>query len=186
MKLHKLFGFVGVILVITIFACSEEGKENKAQQKYNFKPGSEPEGFRDIKWGTHLSRIEGMEKYGELGRDDLQLYVRRGDEREIGGVIADRIQYRFWKGKFYAADVFIGGVTFWDVFRRSVFERYGEVEISESADKKREDCFWHGRKTAILLTYKRDIYETHLFISSEDIEKEMIISNSPGERKKGF
>jgi hypothetical protein len=67
-----------------------------------------------------------------------------------------------------------------------VFERYGEVEISESADKKREDCFWHGRKTAILLTYKRDIYETHLFISSEDIEKEMIISNSPGERKKGF
>ena len=142
----------------------EENGVRGSQQKNDFKVGSEPAGFRDIKWGTHLSRIEGLEQYGEPGANGVQSYLRRGEELEIGGVFADRIQYRFWKGKFCAADVFMRGATYWDIFKRSVFERYGEVEQSESTDKKEETYSWDGRKKEILLTIKR-IYGRHIFLS---------------------
>ena len=126
-----------------------------------------------------------MEKYGDPGRDDLQSYVRRYDELEIGGVVAEQIEYLFWRGKFYAATVMIRSAD-WNVFKKAVFERYGAVKKNEESE---ESYSWHGKQTDISLTYKykRDASEREgrLFISSNDIFKEMLMYYSRN-RTKGF
>jgi hypothetical protein len=50
-----------------------------SQPLNNFKPGSEPDGFGDIKWGTELSTLKNM----KLSRADpsyggIDIYLRLG------------------------------------------------------------------------------------------------------------
>jgi hypothetical protein len=48
---------LAAVLIITILTL---GNISLAQ----FKSGSEPDGFREIKWGTNLSKIKGLELVG--------------------------------------------------------------------------------------------------------------------------
>jgi len=64
-----------------------------------FKPGSEPDGFRGIKWGAELSKLPEMIPDAEW--DSFKAYTRSGDNLEFDSVELTQIRYITWKGKFY-------------------------------------------------------------------------------------
>lgn len=76
----------------------------------NFKPGSDPDGFRGIKWGTDIRTLCGMkyfrtdESYG-----GIEVYIRENDELKIGDATLERIEYVFWRGKFCAVGIYTKG-----------------------------------------------------------------------------
>lgn len=73
-----------------------------AQDKEGFKPGSEPDGFRGVKWETHVNEIKGLE-YKHTMKDGRKVYARIGDKMQIGDAQLDTIWYTFRDDKFYSA-----------------------------------------------------------------------------------
>ena len=66
------------------------------------KPYPEQTGFRDIKWGTEISALTGMEKVEQekSSNNDLVWYTRKGDTLAIGKARLKDIFYGFWMGNF--------------------------------------------------------------------------------------
>jgi hypothetical protein len=98
----------------------------------NFKPGSEPYGFRGIRWGTPIAGLEGMIKVWEDG--DSAFYEKKGDLLEIGGAKLHSIRYVFWQDRFIEARIVIPREysssgdewTHFRTIRNICFERFGE------------------------------------------------------------
>lgn len=67
-------------------------------QPEDFNPGTEPDGFRGMKWGAPISTLEDMHAVWDGG--DKKYYERRGDSLEMAGAKLHRIIYTFWQGQF--------------------------------------------------------------------------------------
>jgi hypothetical protein len=67
-------------------------------QPEDFKPGTEPDGFRGIKWGTPISTLNGLDQVWDGG--NRKYYERKSDRLEIAGAKLHRIIYTFWQGQF--------------------------------------------------------------------------------------
>ena len=110
-------GFVCIICISGI-VFANPGEE--------FKSGSEPDGFRGIKWGQDVLTVQGLEyvktdpSYG-----GIQLYTRKGDELKIGGAQLESITYGFWKGKFCVVSIDVKGSVNYYGLKDTVFERFG-------------------------------------------------------------
>ncbi len=94
----------------------------------NFKSGSEPDGFRGIKWGTDISTIQGMKDTGKgySAHPDEKYYTREGDKLETGGAKLKKIQYSFYKGKFFEVTIWIEEKNL-QQFRNIIKERFGKL-----------------------------------------------------------
>ena len=75
-----------------------------AQEKEGFKSGSEPDGFRGIKWGTNVNEIKDLE-YIQTMKDGRKIYTRIEDKMQIGNAQLDTIWYSFLDDKFYSVFV---------------------------------------------------------------------------------
>jgi len=65
------------------------------------KPGTEPDGFRGIKWGPYISTLKGMEYVRtDPSFGGIKIYRRQGDVLQIGSAKLKEIEYCFWKGRF--------------------------------------------------------------------------------------
>jgi hypothetical protein len=65
----------------------------------NFKPGTEPDSFRGIKFGSNLSALNDMELVETEEDEPRSIYKRKGDKLEIGIAKLESIEYSFWQGK---------------------------------------------------------------------------------------
>ena len=74
-------------------------------QQGGFKLGSEPDGFREIRWGTPISLLDRMIEVWQEG--DLRYYEREGDVLEIGDAKLHKIIYVFWNDRFLEARALI-------------------------------------------------------------------------------
>ncbi len=67
-----------------------------------FMPGSEPNGFRGLKWGTDLSKLPEMVPDPAWDAfKDYKAYTRTGDILEFDSVELTSIRYITWQGRFY-------------------------------------------------------------------------------------
>src|SRR5665647_3361267 len=71
----------------------------------DFKLGSEPDGFRGIKWGQDISTLKDMIFIKDTYQidDSMKEYKRNGDLLRIGTAQIDNMEYHFWNGKFHYA-----------------------------------------------------------------------------------
>lgn len=167
----------------------------------SFKLGSEPEGFRDIKWETDLSTLSGMKFYrtSEMGgsvpvdlwdfdrgkpisENYLEIYLRIKDELRIEGTKLERIEYGFWKGKFCEATITTRGSENWASFRRAVFEKFGKGRRSSFRSpfisvEGFDWYIWVGKIAEMELIYRESSQVGKLWIGStllrEQIFKEV-------------
>ena len=122
-----------------------------------FKPESEPDGFRGIKWGTDISSLEGDMKYQyDVPKLDwlreIKTYTRTGDELRLGLAELRQIEYQFIGGYFFAVLAEAKDSQNWNLLKEAVSEKYGEgfpVYIN-----KDQYC-WKGTNTEVLLEYDR-------------------------------
>ena len=121
-----------LIILFTVFliCCSASVRSSK--------PPLEPNGFRDIKWGTEISPLKGMEK-AEQARSsstDLVWYTREGDILAIGKAKLENIFYSFWMGNFESVWIDIKGKENFEALKEELFKQFGNALESEGSMKK--------------------------------------------------
>lgn len=161
---------IGIIFFSLIFACSTLAQ--------SFKSGSEPNGFRNVKWGTELPTLSGMEYYktsttgGSYSEDQwgseiyLDMYWKEGDILKIEGVEVERIEYGFWRGKFCEVTITAKGFKNWASLKEAILDKFGEGKTAKffnpvlgfggAGERGFEEMEWHiwlGKITEIELLY---------------------------------
>jgi hypothetical protein len=143
-KIEFLIIFMGLILIDSFVFSQELGE---------FKAGSEPDGFRGIKWGTDISTLKDM-VFAMATDKDVKRYERKGDELKIGKAKLDYIQYEFRKGRFYLVEMWFQGIENFNHVKETMFETYGKGRIMP---EKTESYFWEGEKTEMIMIFDVDI-----------------------------
>ena len=144
-----------------------------------FSFNNEPDGFRGIKWGTHISKIENM-NYG-FKWQGKKLYTRQGEKKKIGDADIEGISYEFYNDKLSGLSIIIKGYSNFSKIRATLFHAYGTVkyknEFSENSGTVLDIYRWVGKKLIIELEYEvpkelGNIYYTYLPILNE-IKKDL-------------
>jgi hypothetical protein len=158
------------------------------------KPLLDPDGFRDIKWGTEISTLKDMEKVQQdkSSIKDLVWYRRKGDSLAIGGAKLENIFYSFWMGEFESVWIDFEGEENFEALKKELFERFGkarepegsmgkmgkkargERSLTEQSPTERTGAFytWWGENTEILLSYSKDRNKGTLTMNSRKIREE--------------
>lgn len=143
-----------------------------------FKPGSEPDGFRGIKWGQDISTVKGLiYAYADPSLSELDFYIRAGDEKKMGPAELEGIYYGFWRDKFYSVELFTKGWVNWINLKTVFFEKFGEgkevdaslLEGFSEALGATELYVWGGAKAWILIDYRKDSEIGEFCIASMEI-----------------
>jgi hypothetical protein len=143
-------------------------------QSGGFKPGSEPDGFRGIKWGTPIFSLDNMIQV--WADDETKLYERRGDPLEIGSAKLHTILYVFWQDKFMEARVVIPKHYGPDKDEMANFTTIREICCERFGDRGKpilgkEQYSWHGDKSWIWLGFEDPGY-LRLNLSSTELQQE--------------
>lgn len=170
MKKKNIFLSILVFLSISnfVFAQSLNLKE--------FKSGSEPDGFRGIKWGQDISVLEGMIYAGPHLNPENKVYNRKNNDLEIENVKAKNITYYSWKNKFYMVRIEIRGYENFNRIKDAFFEKFGSQEQLELPTKELKETMiaygWEGHTTKIILNYSKPLNGALIKIISIEIDKE--------------
>jgi len=141
MRKISILGILFVLLGMSGFGLS--------QPLNNFKPGSEPDGFGDIKWGTHLSTLKNMKVLrADPSYGGIDIYLRLGEISGIGGARFRNIEYQFWKGKFSGVCIITEGASEYGTLKEAVFEIFGK---GGKPYKDQEYYVWDGESTLMTL-----------------------------------
>ncbi len=138
----------------------------------HFKPGSEPTGFRDMKWGTPLSAFPGMKLNSSMpgevtlkkvfpganpseiempaGVTPPKTYTKEGESLQFEGVNVDEINYTFENDKFSSVLIATQGKENFEKLRKALGAKYGEQEPNFSSGWA-GGCGWQGNETEIML-----------------------------------
>jgi len=134
-----------------------------------YKPGSEPDEFRGIKWGTDIKTLKGMKYF--LTYRGIKVYKRKNEDLRIGGAKLENIGYSFWGGKFCNVLVTTKGYTNWTGLKEAVFEKLGKG--NQFGDQFIENYDWFGDITGMSLEYNEFSEKGKLFMYSEEITKQI-------------
>jgi hypothetical protein len=134
----------------------------------DFKPGSEPDGFRGIKWGTDVSTLKDMELKSKRGL--YAFYTRRGDVLQIGSSKPQSIVYIFWDGKLSTVQISTEGNDEYNRLKESTFDKFGKGKLSKDDDYPDDiDFIWHGKLTLMRLSYTQKSKEVVLSMRSAEL-----------------
>ena len=135
---------------------------------YTFKPGSEPDGFRGIKWGTDIATLDPlhtMEVIAIVG--PFTYYKKLKEDLHLVNVKLDDIVYEFWNGKFSGVIIKVKGERQFDVLRNYCFARFGEGQRSKALQQMNvPEYYYNGVKTRMYLKYSDFDYAGDLSLYS--------------------
>jgi len=116
MRVKNILSFiVGACLVVGIAFAEEKGI---------FRPNTEPEAFRDMKWGTDMATLSGFELVEEHGAG-MKKYVKADDSYAWKGTELKNIEYLFWRDKFYQVNLYPQDSENWAKAKEYVSSTYG-------------------------------------------------------------
>jgi len=135
-----------------------------AEWRIGGKPGTEPDGFRGIKWGTSIDDLAGM-KYlrTDPGYGGIQMYTKSNEDLKIGAANLEEIEYHFWQGKFCDSWILTVGFSNWSGLKEATFEKFG---AGYQSNKDIEKFFWFGPRTEMMLLYSEITEKGLLWIFS--------------------
>ena len=106
-------------------------------------------GFRDVKFETDTSAIEGLVTGTAT---PLKLLASRPtDSRKIGQAAINAITYGFYQGKLYEVNIVAKGLTNAHALREALESQYGEGTLVAAMGQDRN---WDGKQ--VRLTYRED------------------------------
>ena len=148
----KLFKMIILSLGILFIGGVAHGQTNR-QGSAGLDRGLEPNGFRDVKWGTDISTLKDMTLVISID-NDVKRYQRKNDVLKIDGAKLDYIHYEFWKGIFYLVDIGFQGVENSDNLRKALFAKFGKGQrMSGEGDTLLESYRWEGENTTVIMIY---------------------------------
>ena len=143
-------------LLISSFAFAEWG--------IGEKPGTEPDGFRGIKWGTSIDNLAGMKHLRTYpGFEGILIYTKKDEDLRIGTANLKEVHYHFWQGKFFSVWIYTVGSVNWPGLKEATFEKFG-AGYQDNEDI--ENFVWGGPQTMMTLKYSEITEKGALFIFS--------------------
>ena len=122
---------------------------------YSFKPGSEPDGFKGIKWQTDIATLDPlhtMEPIEILG--PFVYYKKNKEDLHLVTVKLDDIIYEFWNGKFSGVIIRVRGGNQFQVLKDYVFARFGPGQRSKVLEQMdAQDFYYNGIRTRMSLKF---------------------------------
>ena len=162
-KNFSLFQLVVIIIVIHLFAA----KGATGEEVSRFKPGSEPDGFNEIKWNTGINEIKEKMKMRFHGvQNKLDMYVIENDNLLVGDVRVSNIGYGFFKNRFTKVDIVVRDLESYEKLKREVFDRFGEAKETDEGHH-----IWEGQRSVAILTFRKvwflTIYSKDIMLEAE-------------------
>jgi hypothetical protein len=158
-----------------------------------FKPGSEPDGFRGIKWGTDIATLDDMQKiktiFDKYSGLKITKYKKKNDILKLSGssleVSLDEILYIFFDNRFFGVDLMITGLDTAVVLKHICFERFGPGKKDDRLQKVNVDLYtWEGSKTELICGINRRENNGFIEMTSNKISDERLEIGAKRELKK--
>jgi hypothetical protein len=141
--------------VILLSAMTLLAQDKMFTYNYSFKPGSEPDGFRGMKWQTDIATLDPlhtMEVIEIMG--PFVYYKKNKEDLQLVTVKLDNIIYEFWNGKFSGVIVKVRGDNQFQILKEYVFARFGQGQRSKALEQlKVQDFYYNGVKTRMYLKF---------------------------------
>lgn len=116
-----------------------------------FKKGTEPNGFRGLKWGDNIYDHKDIINCNILSGGIDAVCVRQGDKMKIGTVPLEKVYYHFFENRFCDAIArYTGEVNYYRLLEILRLQ-YGIVFGMDNADSL--VSLWQGKITEITLSY---------------------------------
>jgi hypothetical protein len=148
-------GLVIAGAVILLSAMTLLAQDKMFTYDYSFKPGSEPDGFRGIKWQTDIATLDPlhtMEVIAIVG--PFVYYKKNKEDLNLVTVKLDDIIYEFWNGKFSGVVIKVRGNNQFDILKEYVFARFGTGQRSKTLEELDvQDYYYNGVKTRMYLKF---------------------------------
>jgi len=141
--------------VILLSAMTLLAQDKMFTYNYSFKPGSEPDGFRGMKWQTDIATLDPlhtMEVIEIMG--PFVYYKKNKEDLQLVTVKLDNIIYEFWNGKFSGVIVKVRGDNQFQILKEYVFARFGQGQRSKVLEQlNAQDFYYNGVKTRMYLKF---------------------------------
>jgi len=124
----------------------------------SFKPGSEPDGFRDMKWDTELSSLKEMQLKQTL-ENGIAIYERSNEDLKWGKTKLQTIQYGFRDNRL--VDVYIGADLKQSAgLKKMMVEKFGEGYTDQ------DRYYWMGEKSIVTLHHEKSMGKVQVLFTS--------------------
>ena len=163
-----------LLTIILLIGCSVSVRSSK--------PRSDPDGFKDIKWGTDIATLKDMEKVdvGNPSNKDVAWYSKKGEILAIGNAKITSTFYSFWMGSFASVWIDFEGDENFEALRKELLEVYGKAPESGKPKNKRgrqiEQAYqiytWEGENTEVFLFYSNIRHKGNLNLNSRKIAED--------------
>ena len=141
--------------VILLSAMTLLAQDKMFTYNYSFKPGSEPDGFRGLKWQTDIATLDPlhtMEVIAIVG--PFVYYKKNKEDLYLVTVKLDDIIYEFWNGKFSGVIIKVRGDNQFQILKDYVFARFGPGQRSKVLEQLNvQDFYYNGVKTRMYLKF---------------------------------
>lgn len=161
---------ISVFLMI-MFCFIFSGSTVCAQERFlNFKSGTEPDGFRGIKWETNIKTLKGLTYIRtDPSWGGQKIYSRKSDELRIGAAELNSIVYGFWRDRFTDVLIKASSLANCDALKDATFEKFGE---GYKPNRFLKEYLWNGNVTGIRFEYNEISDKCSWYTFSKEINKQ--------------
>ena len=136
------------------------------------------EKFGDLKWGTKILAIKGLEKIQDAeGQDGVVEYRREKEDLRFGQATLSSIDYAFWRDQLYMLTFRTQGRSNYTALRREVFQQFGK---GRRADQPFERYLWAEAPHDIMLQYSKDGEQGLLWLRSVELDRQYKLARVSG------
>ena len=140
----------------------------------DFKLGSEPDGFRGIKWGTNIQTLTGMSRTGtDAGSGEVEKYTRSEDDLVMGSASLSKIVYAFWPQQLLSVTIEARGSANCEALREATFKQYG---FGHKTNLYLKDYYWLGPVTKMMYNESTTKEDCFLYMVSHKLMEEAALS----------
>jgi hypothetical protein len=138
-----------------------------------------PDGkFSDLRWGTKIYAIKGLEKIQDAeGQDGIVEYRHQNENLKFGQAALSSIHYAFWRDQLYMLTIRTQGGSNYKALRREIFRQFG---IGLRTDQAFERYLWTEAPNDMLLQYSKDGEQGLLWLRSSEIDRQYKLSQISG------
>jgi len=156
---------------------SDSGPGNlglKKDQNWIF-PG---EIFPDLRWGTKISAVKGLEKVqGPDKQDGVAEYLLKKENLKFGPAALSSIHCAFWRDRLYMVTIRTKNQSNFIALRDEVFRLFGKgLRVDPSIEK----YLWTAVPNDMMLQYSKDGQQGLLWLRSSEIDRKLKLSKISG------
>ncbi len=134
--------------------------------------------FGDLRWGTKLLDIKGLEKIQDAERQDgVVEYRREKEDLKFGQATLSSIHYAFWRDQLYMLTIRTQGHSNYTALRREVFRQFGK---GLRTDQAFERYLWTEAPNDMMLQYSKDGERGLLWLRSVKIDRQYKLARVSG------